>query len=412
MKEVVDIEKIHGIRVKDHALFIAVTFLFWSSQYVYSPILSSYLEQKGAGHLLIGLILGSYGITQLLIRFPLGMMSDYLSRRKLFVSLGLVMSMLSCMGLLMGDFGWILVSRLVSGVSASTWVVFTVLYSAYFASGNIAKAMSNIQFVTVAAQLLGMSASAFLVSGWGWHAPFWVALAFAMLGALLSLGIKDTERQSFKKPVGWDGLTAVVREPNLLKVSLLSTICHSTLFITIFGFTPLQAFKIGGTEEAISMLVVAFMIPHAIATFLSGRLFMKRWGSWTTLTIGFAGSAVFTLATPFIHDLGLLCLTQGINGFAQGLSFPLLLSLALRGISQEKRGTAMGFYQAFYSLGIFLGPFLAGWFNDGSDLTGGFLFSAATGLLAACLTVYWNRSDKSANAHARDSRSASAAGSG
>ncbi|MCY9665793.1 MFS transporter [Paenibacillus alginolyticus] len=394
-----NIDTIQDIRVKHHVLFMAVTFLFWSSQYVYSPILSSYLEQKGAGHLLIGFILGSYGITQLFIRFPLGVMSDHLSRRKLFVLLGLVMSMISCIGLLMGEFGWILTARLISGVSASTWVVFTVLYSSYFVSGNMTKAMSNIQFVTVASQLLGMSASAFLVSYWGWTAPFWVALGFAIIGVILSFGIKDMDPRVIRKPVNFVGLRTVMKEPTLLKVSMLSTISHSTLFITIYGFTPLQAFKISGTEQSISLLVVAFMVPHAIGTFLSGRLFVERLGIWTTLTISFMGSAVFTFVTPFINDLGLLCLTQGINGFAQGLSFPLLLSLALVGISYEKRGTAMGFYQAFYSLGIFLGPLLAGYFNNISGLNGGggFLFSAATGILAVCLTIYWKQSEISSN---------------
>jgi DHA1 family multidrug resistance protein-like MFS transporter len=385
-------------------IFIAVTFLFWSSQYVYSPILSSYLEQKGAGHQLIGLILGSYGITQLLIRFPLGMMSDYLNRRKLFVSLGLLMGILSAIGLLLGDYGWILTARLVSGVSASTWVVFTVLYSSYFVSGNIAKAMSNIQFVTVASQLLGMSVSAILVSRWGWNAPFLAAFGLAGLGTLLSFGIKDTERQPLMQTSTSDGWRTVIKDRTLLKVSILSTIGHSTLFITIYGFTPLQAFKISGSEEAISFLVVAFMLPHVVATFLSGRFFVERLGNWTTLTIGFLGSAITTLATPFIHDLGFLCFTQAVNGFAQGLSFPLLLSLALSGISREKRGTAMGFYQSFYSIGIFLGPLVAGYFNKAASLTGGFLFSAATGLLAAGLTIYWKRSEKPANYVVKDKK--------
>ncbi len=387
----------HKIERKDHLIFVLVTFMYWSSQYVYTPILSPYLEYKGASYMLIGVILSSYGVTQLLIRLPLGILSDYMKARKPFIVVGMATSLLSCLGLAATDHvGWALFSRAVAGISASTWVAFTVLYSSYFISSNVTKAMSTIHFITVTAQLIGMGVSGYLVSKWGWLAPFWIGAAVAIIGFILSLLIREPHQSPSRKPIQPKDLTGVMKEPILLKASFLSIIAHSILFITMYGFTPLQAVKIGAGKEDISLLVLSFMLPHAIATIMAGRYFAAKFGLWPTLTVGFLGSAIFTVVIPFADTMFALCLTQVGNGFAQGVGFPLFLGMAIQSIDREKRATAMGFYQAIYSLGIFSGPFVAGWLNSGGGLEHGFFFAGLSGLLAAGLSIYWSRTEKGA----------------
>jgi MFS family permease len=53
---------------------------------------------------------------------------------------------------------------------------------------------------------------------------------------------------------------------------------------------------------------------------------------------------------------GLLCVVQSVNGFSQGILFPLLLGMSIESIPHEKRATAMGAYQALYAIGMFAGP--------------------------------------------------------
>src|SRR5690606_20942854 len=57
-------------------LFLFATLCFWCSMYTYVPILSPYLEHIGFRYSLIGIVLGSYGFMQLLVRFPLGLWSE------------------------------------------------------------------------------------------------------------------------------------------------------------------------------------------------------------------------------------------------------------------------------------------------------------------------------------------------
>nr|WP_237179331.1 MFS transporter [Paenibacillus sp. MMS18-CY102] len=76
----------------------------------------------------------------------------------------------------------------------------------------------------------------------------------------------------------------------------------------------------------------------------------------------------------------------------QGLLFPLLLSLAIREAPISERATAMGFYQAVYAMGMFAGPFVAGWMNDQWGINSGFWLGGAVGIFAAALTYYWSSS--------------------
>lgn len=374
------------------ALFAAATILYWISLYTYVPALSPFLEDRGYSYSLIGLVLGSYGFVQILVRVPLGIWSDRLGIRKPFLLAGFAASTLSCLLFLIpGHWGWPLAGRAMSGVSASTWVGFTVLFASYYPKEEATRAMGTISFLTVVGQLAGMAVSGYLAEGFGWNAIFLAGALAGMLGLLLAFTLYEPPADPDRAPMRGRDLAAVMRSPMLLKVAVLSILAHGILFITMFGFTPSKAMEMGADKSGITLLSVCFMVPHAITAILSGKVFAPRFGPWNTALAGFAVSALCTLAIPFVPSFGILCLTQAVNGFAQGLHLPLLLGLAIQEIEPAKRATAMGFYQAVYALGMFSGPFVAGWLNESYGLSGGFYLGAAIGLAAAVLTFFWKQ---------------------
>ena len=79
--------------------FCAATTLFWFAMYTYVPILAPYVEHLGGSLSMAGLVVGSYGFTQMLVRIPIGFASDRLGRRKPFVILGLCLAAASSLGL-------------------------------------------------------------------------------------------------------------------------------------------------------------------------------------------------------------------------------------------------------------------------------------------------------------------------
>jgi predicted MFS family arabinose efflux permease len=236
-----------------------------------------------------------------------------------------------------------------------------------------------------------MSVSGYIVDELGWHAPFWIGGIFGAIGAVLSLFIFEPKEGIQREPVKLNDLTSVMREPLLLKISLLSILAHSIIFTTMFGFIPAYALKIGLHASDISLIVFSFMIPHAIAALFGGKLFVPMFGQWKSLKIAFGLTAFFTLITPFIDSKGWLCTIQGFNGMSLGLLFPLLLGMAIESIPHQKRATAMGAYQALYAIGMFAGPFFAGILNSYLGIAAGFYFAGILGVIAALFIIVWNR---------------------
>lgn len=373
-------------------LFSFVTVLYWISLYTYVPILSPFLEDRGYSFGLIGIILGSYGFIQILIRLPLGIWSDRIGIRKPFLLAGFAAAALSCILFMVpGHWAWTLAGRAVAGIAASTWVGFTVLFAGYYPKEEATRAMGTISFLTVVGQLSGMALSGWLADGFGWNATFTAGAIAGAAGLILTFILYEPPGDPDRAPMRAKDLASVVRSPMLLKVSVLSILAHGVLFITMFGFTPSQALHLGASRSDLTLLSFFFMVPHAVTAILSGKVFVPRIGPWNTAIVGFGLSAVCTWAIPFLPSFGWLCLTQAVNGFAQGLHIPLLLGLAIQEIEPAKRATAMGFYQAVYALGMFCGPFVAGWLNEGYGLAGGFYLGTGIGLCAAFLAWWWRR---------------------
>ncbi|MDH6430653.1 MULTISPECIES: MFS transporter [unclassified Paenibacillus] len=375
--------------------FLVIVFMFWFSSYIYVPVLSPYVEHLGASYFMVGMVLGIYGLMQILFRIPIGIGSDYLNRRRPFIYLGLIASGVSCFLFMWGaQPGWALAARAVSGIAASAWVVYSVMFAGYFPKEEAGKAMGMLQFTTVIAQLTSMMISGYMVEHWGWNAPFLIGGIVAIAALILALRLPEQKQEKRQNAIQIKELAGVVKEPLLVRVSLLSVLAHCVLFITMFGYTPNQALNIGASKESLGWLTLAFMIPHAIATLYGSRLFGGLLGDRGKLMLGFAGSALFTLLIPSMPTLAALCLTQVGNGFMQGLIFPLLLSKSVSEIDPFKRATAMGFYQAVYAIGMSAGPFVAGWMSSVYGLTGGFWLGGIAAVLATILSWVWMKDTK------------------
>jgi MFS transporter, DHA1 family, multidrug resistance protein len=378
-----------------HVFFAVVTFTYWFSMYIYVPVFATYLEHLGGSYTLIGLILGSYGIMQILLRFPIGIVSDKLQIRKPFLIIGLLTAVISCFGFALTDsLKFAFVSRLISGITASMWVAFTVLYASYFKKEEATKAMGNIQFVTVTAQLTSMGLSGYLVSQWGWKAPFWLGGIIGIIGLIMTFWIKDPASKKQKETIKTSDFHSVFKESVVLKAAFLSATAHAVLFITIFGFTPTHALNIGASKESLTALVFCFMLPHAAAPIITEQYLTTRFNKWHILFVGFLGTALFSAVIPFIQSLKLLYITQALNGFAQGMTIPLLMGMAIQSISYNKRATAMGLFQAFYALGIFLGPFMAGTFSQQTGFVTVFYLAGGLALVGMISSFLWSRKDK------------------
>lgn len=380
------------LSMKDHILFNLAVTCFWFAIYIYSPLFSVYLEKIGLSYSGIGVVLGGYGLTQIIFRFPLGILSDFLSniRKHLFVS-GFVVVLISCLLLIYFDsFIAVLLARLLAGVTASMWVMATVLYSYYFTPDKSARSMSTMQFNMVTTQLICMTSSGFLIHTFGWNFPFWLGAIAALLGLIFSLGIKIVHvPQTVNKISALDYVVQTNAISGLKMYTFLSLIGHAILFITVFGFSPIIAVSVGVSEQQFFWLMGAFFVPHALTSLgLMIYQFDHKYNK-SIMVISFVLSALSLALIPTAEGLWTLSAYHALLGFFLGLIFPLLLGEVIRITPSTLKMSAMGFYQSFYSIGILLGPFIGGGIVDYFNVEALFYLAGAMTLLTAVVFALW-----------------------
>lgn len=369
-------------------LFYLVTMLYWFSTYTYVPLLSPYVRALGGSLAMAGIVIGSYGFSQMLFRIPLGIWSDRVGRRKPFIFAGIAAATASSLGFALTSSVWgTLVFRSLAGVAAGAWVVFTVLYASYHKHEHAPRAMGIISFYTSIGQMIAATLGGLIAGVYGWHGAFWLAVAGGVAALLLSLGIKENPPVDSASAIRLVDLLRVGKDKIVLGVSTLAVLAQVITFSTMFGFTPQAAVYLGATKADLSWLTLASTLANAIASRLSGGWFASKLGERRVVMLGFGISAVFTAVIPFIHSLPWLYITQAMNGFGQGFCMPVLMGLAIKHIAPNQRATAMGFYQAIYSLGMFGGPAIAGIVGDLFSLEGSFLMVSGVSLAAVFLTV-------------------------
>ena len=383
---------------------LACVFLFWFSMYTYPSFFSAYVSDRLlAPEVMTGLIVGAYGFAQMVLPIPLGIVSDLTRRRKLFVTLGLCASLLACAGLIFtealaakgapGAAAHVvaLIARGLSGVTAATWVSFSVLYSASYEADEIAPAVSRLMVPQYGSQIIAMLLGAQLAQRLGETAAF-------ALGAAAALGGLVLMRRVPERPPEGERLTlrsfrAVLSDRGLRVGTLLGTLFRLICWGTVLGFVPNWARDMAGfTVAELGFLSVMYLLPNTVMARLSGAYLAPRFGFRAVLAAGFSLVGVACLLYPRALSLWPMMATQALFGVGMGLILPLTLSVAIHDIPDERRGAAMGVYQAVYGAGVFIGPVAAGWIiasqaTPAAGMALNFRVNAALSLLGALLSL-------------------------
>lgn len=365
---------------------VCVTFLFWFSQYTFTPYLNPELQAMGAAAAFMGLVSGSYGLAQLLTRLPIGIAADRWHCPRLFVLAGCVLTSLSAFGM----YFWytpagFLFGRTLSGLAASTWVTFTVLYGSYFPAGQSAQAISMLNAANQAGRLACFVLVALLVRWTGERGSLLVAGLAGLLALLFCVRIR--EGVSSGEPIRLRQLPALLQNRNLLVCTLLATLIQTLAFGTYQSFTANHAAGIGAGAAELSYVQVALMAPMLLVNYLVARRLLARFGPRPLLAAGFTLSALYCFLLPMTGSMPAVYALQAVAGAGNSLTIPVLLGSCVQEIEPRSRATAMGFFQAVYGLGMTAGPMMTGYLTDWAGLGAAFWAMGGVGLLTLVLTL-------------------------
>ncbi len=365
-------------------IFCAATFLFWIALYLYVPILPVYAQSLGASLSMVGIVVASYAIPQLLLRIPIGMLFDSLKRRKSLVAGGIAITSAGALGLGLAPNPWLLtLARTVTGIGAATWVIFTVYFIGYYHQERTGRAIGIINFVQRFALVIATSCGGAIAEAQGFTNVFFIATLTGIL-ALLSLLFAREPDGIQVQTVTSTNLMRVAAHPLLLMASFMAILLQFSSFAVIFGFMPVHATGIGASSVELGIITMVAVGSSAFASLIAVHM-AERYGNAFTIVLGAVLIGVSTLAIPYIHHVYILELVMVAYGLGSGVLSTILMALSIRSIAVQQRATAMGVYQAMYAVGMLLGPLLSGFVGDSLGLASVFYLSAALCLVIAGL---------------------------
>jgi predicted MFS family arabinose efflux permease len=282
------------------------------------------------------------------------------------------------------------IGRAVTGLAAGTWVPLIVVFSSLFPPQEAVRATAILSLIGSVGRILATAATGSLNQLGGYSLAFFLATGAAALAILFLLPSQEMSRPSQRPSVS--GIGQLITRRDVLLPSVLAALSQYANWATTFGFMPILAKQLGGTDVAQSMLVsmhIALVIlGNLLTTAIVGRVGARRliYISFALLSIGIGGAALATwLPLLFVSQLGI--------GLSMGISYPTLMGMSIRYVEDSQRTTAMGLHQAVYAVGMFGGPWISGWLADLIGIRLTFLTIAALCLALAPLANRWLKGD-------------------
>ncbi|MCM3030777.1 MFS transporter [Niallia sp. MER 6] len=383
------------------SLILWIVVFFWFAQYVYIPYQTTYLLLAHISSNVVGAIIGAYGISQLALRLPVGILADLSSNHKLFIILGTFFAgTASFFRILLPDETGFLIANILSGTASATWISFMVLYMSFFNKEAQTRATSKIIMANNTGILLAFVTSTFLYDTVGMMVICAFSLGAGLIACLLAFFLRTTKPTNQPK-VSVMELLQVLKDKNLLLYSCLALVQQGVQMATTMSFTNQVIQELGAKNMEIGFSSIIYMISAVFFAKLASTKFLelltkKQWIYSSFLLLG-----IYCLLVPQSSSVLMVCFLQLIPGMGTGILFSLLTSEALQSIPQQKRSTAMGFFQAVYAVGMTTFPIISGSVYEHVSMKAAFIFLAGTCFIPFIISLVFSRK-KARKSHKRN----------
>lgn len=336
------------------------------------PLLPYYAVELGGGGLIVGVLVSSFAVAQLISAPLWGRISDRYGRRPALLA-GLVFSAAAYVIFSYATSIWVLLlSRLVQGAGGGT----TGVIQAYVADAtephNRARSLGWISAATNLGVAIGPVLGS-LTYAFGREAPGLFAAALCLLNILFAARfLRESHDLSSPTPEGErirrsrDALARIVThsgEPasRLIWIYAISmgAFQGTTAILALF-----LAYRFGVTEETIGYF---FMYIGAISVLTRAGVLgpLVDWlGEARLSRIGTVTLAVGLATLPLTYNYLTLALAVALVPLGTAFTFPCITSLLSRVISRHERGLYMGVQHTFGGVARVIGPLGAGWAYD------------------------------------------------
>ncbi|MGA8745865.1 MAG: MFS transporter [Solirubrobacterales bacterium] len=353
----------------------AVTFCGLLAVGAVLPVLPRYVNGPlAAGNVAVGVVIGCYAITGLMLRPFAGRLADRRGRKPAVVGGALLVSGAGFLYLLPSGVAGLIAARLVLGAGEGTMFTAGSAWIVDLAPPDRRGRVIGLYGLAVWAGLsIGPLIGELLLHASGYTAVWLFAGAAPLLGALIASQLPDP----FRPPEHTEHHPLIAREAIRPGAALaLGSIGYGTM--AAFVVLHLESRGIGHG----ALVFGAFATMVVLTRLLAGDL-PDRGGPARVAALAAVTEALGLATIAVAHSLLLALLGALAMGAAFSLLYPSLSLIVVDQVSETRRGAALGTFTAFFDGGVGLGAPLAGVVAALSDYEGAFLFAAGIAVLAS-----------------------------
>lgn len=371
--------------------YLAVVVLYWAGLYLYVPTLPVYVQTRTDRLEMIGVVVSMYGLWQALLRLPLGILSDWVGRRKPFILVGLALVgfgawMMGAAPAGASGLNAMIIGRSITGLAAATWVLLVVVFSSIFPPKEAVRAAAILTLAGSLARFAATSLTGTLNNLGGYPLAYTFAGGLSLAAVVLYAFTHETPRPPRQPSLAATG--RLISRRDVLVPALVNAVFHYTGQASTYGFIPILAKEMGANDIQQSLLVSMSIALFALGN-LSATWAARRFSNRSVVLFSLALAASGMAAAALAPTLPLVFLAQFFTGLAGGASYPVLMGMSIEHVADEQRSTAMGLHQSVYAIGMFAGPWLSGILADAIGIRPMFGYTAGAALVLGLAGVRW-----------------------
>lgn len=385
----------------------ALNFFMADMQAGIGPFLGIFLLAQGWKSGLIGTVMTIGGVAGMLMTAPAGALIDSTKRKKLFVVVPAIFTVLASGLILLSQNFWIVsisqVSTAIAGSALGPAVIGITLGIVKQKGFNRQNGYN--QAYNHAGNVVGSALSGFLGMKYGMPAVFLLAALFGVLAITSALMIpsKSIDDRAAR------GLSDSNLEDQaggikiLLQCKPLLILAAALAFFHLGNGAMLPLYGIAAANKNIGnpIMFVALTIIIAQVVMVGVSLFAMKLaeqsGYWLVLLISFLSLPLRgIIASQMISHIGLypVQILDGIGAGLQSVAVPGLVAHILNGTGRVNIG--QGAVMTIQGLGAAISPAVGGWISQGTGYEYSFLILGSFALVSVVLWIYFSPLLKSA----------------
>lgn len=320
-------------------------------------------KSYGAAPWLVGLILSSYFLFQIVSSPRWGAISDRIGRKPVAVMCTVLSALSMVVYALMPTLIGIVISRVLAGFAAANVAIIQASLADATEGDARASAMGKFSAAINAGLMVGFAGGGVVAEHLGARSMGFMGASLSAIAALcLWFGMpasppkaKSEQRQSHF------GLGLLRDHPRLTRLFVLAAISWFSLACLEGTFAQLLQIQFSQGQTVFGFILMFEMVLGFVLQSLFFERIQRRFGKEWTLRAGYVLMGGGLALTPFAPNLALLVCFGSFYAIGKGLADPSMNLLTSEATPEDRQGEMFGLLQSARNLGFLGGPSLGGY---------------------------------------------------